>query len=519
MENTIWSLVPIVFMFIMVLLTKRVVISFAVGIVAAALFIASFNISESISLIGTAFQRVFVVDGALNTGNVFILLFILMLGVFTAFVSIMGGTQAFGDWMKKRVRTRVGAQLMTMIFGIIIFVDDYFNSLTVGQVSKPVTDQHRISRAKLAYIVDTTSAPICVIAPISSWGAYIIGVLGTVLASHNISGHTAFGAFIEVIPMNFYVWAALGTVIVIAIKQTDFGPMKAHEKRARQTGEVANPENKAKVDTSSNLPVSESGKVWDLLVPTAVLFVATIGFIFWTGFRAADEKTIIQIVGEANIPLSLLWGGLVGLVVTGLFFLRHISKGKLAFRQMGKGLFEGMKSMLPAFFFLIFAWAMVFLIGELQTGVYLGGLVQQSHFSITLVPLIVFLMAGAMGFSSGDSWGTFGILVPIAGQIAATTDISLLLPMVAAVLAGGVFGDHCSPISDTTILSSAGSSCHHIDHVTTQIPYALVSAAMAGLGYLVFGLLGNVWMGLLTVVLALVVFFYVLPKRREEDKT
>lgn len=519
MENTIWSLVPPLLAIIMVLLTRRVLVSLGVGIVAAAFFIASFNFIDSLALIWESFKGVFVADGALNTWNVYILLFVLMLGILTAFVSMMGGTKAFGDWMIRRVKTRAGAQIMTMVLGIIVFVDDYFNSLTVGQVAKPVTDKHRVSRAKLAYIVDSTSAPICVIAPVSSWGAYIIGILGTILVTQNVTKFTAFGAFISIIPMNYYVWAALGVVLVIALKQADFGPMKVHEDRAILTGEVLDPENKDKIDSDSNLPVSDSGKIRELVIPIAVLFIATIGFMYWTGVSALDgEKTLMNIFGEADVSKSLLYGGIIGLAVTFLFFLRHIGKGKLTGKHFGIGIVEGAKSMLPGFTILIFAWAIVFLIGELKTGEYLASVVQAANLSLSLLPVIVFIMAGFIAFSTGTSWGSFGILLPIAGQIAGATDIDLLLPMMAAVLAGAVFGDHCSPISDTTILSSAGSSCHHIDHVTTQLPYALLAAVISGIGYVVLGFSGSAWLGLLTVAVCLALLFILLKRPKQVEQ-
>ncbi|WP_077324529.1 Na+/H+ antiporter NhaC family protein [Virgibacillus siamensis] len=518
MENTIWSIVPPLLAIIMVLITKRVLLSLGVGIVAAALFIASFNIFETLGLIWQSFKGIFVADGALNTWNVYILLFVLMLGIITAFISMMGGTKAFGDWMIRRVKTRAGAQLMTMVLGIIVFVDDYFNSLTVGQVCKPVTDKHRVSRAKLAYIVDSTSAPVCVIAPVSSWGAYIIGIIGTIIAAQGLTDITAFGAFMQMIPMNFYVWAALGVVLVIALKEADFGPMKVHEVRAARTGEVLDPNHKESVDVESKLPESDAGKVSDLVIPIAVLFVATVGFMYWTGLEASEAgASLVDIFGAAAVAKSLLYGGLTGIIITFIMFFPHMGPGKLSGKHFGTGLAEGAKSMLPGFTILIFAWSIVFLIGELETGEFLAGVVQSSNLSLTLLPVIVFIMAGFIAFATGTSWGAFGILLPIAGQIAAATDINLLLPMLAAVLAGSVFGDHCSPISDTTILSSTGSSCHHIDHVTTQLPYAFTAAAIAGLGYIVLGISGSVWLGLAMVAAALVIFYAVIKKSKETD--
>ncbi|WP_121604713.1 Na+/H+ antiporter NhaC family protein [Virgibacillus sp. Bac332] len=519
MESTVWSLVPPILAIIMVLLTKRVLLSLGVGIVAAALFIDSFDVLGSIVLIWEAFKGVFVAEGAWNTWNVFLLLFVLMLGILTAFVSMMGGTAAFAEWMIKRVKTRVGAQVMTMLLGIIVFVDDYFNSLTVGQVAKPVTDKHRVSRAKLAYIVDSTSAPICVIAPVSSWGAYIIGIIGTVFTTHAISEYSAFGAFIQIIPMNFYVWAALGVALVIAIRQVDFGPMKKHEQRAMSTGEVLNPENKDKVDVAAKLPTSESSRISDLLIPIAVLFISTIVSIYVNGLVAIEgEKTLINIFGNADVSVALLYGGIIGLVITFALFSRHIITGKLSGKHFITGIIGGTKSMLPGFVILIFAWAIVDLIGQLGTGTYLAGIVETTNISLTFLPFIIFVMAGFIAFSTGTSWGSFGILLPIAGEIAAATDVSLILPILAAVLSGAVFGDHCSPISDTTILSSTGSSCHHIDHVTTQIPYALVAAMIAGLGYLIFGMTESVWLGLAIVIVSITALFAFTRRKNATDK-
>ncbi|MFC4556788.1 Na+/H+ antiporter NhaC family protein [Virgibacillus kekensis] len=518
MENTIWSLVPPLLAIVMVLITKRVLLSLGIGIVAAALFAASFNMGGTLSLIWQSFKGTFVADGALNTWNVYILLFVLMLGIITAFISMMGGTKAFGDWMIKRVKTRAGAQIMTMVLGIIVFVDDYFNSLTVGQVAKPVTDKHRVSRAKLAYVVDSTAAPVCVVSPVSSWGAYIIGIIGTILATQSVTDLTAFGAFMQIIPMNFYVWASLGMVLIMALRQADFGPMKAHEQRALASGQVLDPRKKENVDTETNLPSSDSGSVGDLVIPIAALFVGVIGFMFWTGLGAVEgEATLINIFGSAAVAESLLYGGLFGLLVTLAYFFRHVTKGDLSGKHFSMGFVEGIKSMLPGFSILIFAWSIAFLIGKLKTGEYLAGIVESSNLSLTLLPLIVFIIAGLIAFATGTSWGSFGILLPIAGQIAASTDINLLLPMLAAVLAGAVFGDHCSPISDTTILSSTGSSCHHIDHVTTQLPYALTAAGISSVGYLLLGLTGSVWIGLIAVIVGLAVLYGVLNKPTSAD--
>lgn len=512
MSNSIWSIIPPLLAILMVLLTKRVLLSLGVGIIFSALFIVKFHILEASSLIFAAFKQVFWEDAAINTWNVYIILFIFLLGIITSFVSMMGGTRAFGDFMIHRVKTRIGAQLMTMVLGIALFIDDYFNSLTVGQVARPITDKHRVSRAKLAYIVDSTAAPICVVAPLSSWGAYILGLIGTVFATHQIIDHSALSAFITMIPMNFYVWAALGVVLVIIIRQRDFGPMKKHELHALQTGELSLQDT---YDGAEEEKVSTLGKISDLLIPILILFIATIGMIFTTGYLAIDDGKVsmINLLGEADVSLSLFIGGLIAVITTFLLFMQHTKARVLTASDFAGGVKNGLKAMVSAVVILVFAWAITDLIDQLGTGTYLANLVKQANIPFAILPVIIFVMAGAIAFSTGTSWGSFALLLPIAGQIAASTNIDLILPMLAAVLAGAVFGDHCSPISDTTILSSTGSSCHHIDHVTTQLPYSLVAAGISAIGYLVFGFTESVSFGLLTVLLGLLILYFALGKK------
>lgn len=518
MVNTVWSLIPPILAIVMVLVTRRVLFSLGVGIVASAFFIANFNIKHSLWHIWESFKLVFVEDGALNTWNVYLLLFVLLLGVLTAFVSMMGGTKAFGDWMIKRVKTRRGAQLMTMCLGMIIFIDDYFNSLTVGPISRPVTDQHRISRAKLAYIVDSTAAPVSVAAPISSWGAYIIGIIGSVLMAQNVTDMTAFAAFIKIIPMNFYVWTALGVVIVIALRQVDFGPMKTHELRAINKGEVINSKHKDVLSSESNLPTSNSHKISDLLLPIGILFIATLFIIYWSGYRAVEgEKTLMNIFGEADVSFALLCGGMIALIITFILFYQHVRSHMLTAKHFKTGIVVGIQSMLTAVIILIFAWTIADLIEKLETGEFLAAFIETSQLNLTFLPAIVFLMAGLIAFSTGTSWGSFAILIPIAGQIAGTTDMTLLLPVLAAVLGGAVFGDHCSPISDTTILSATGASCDLMDHVTTQLPYALIAALITSLSYLALGIFNSVWLGFIVIIASLIILYVILGRLKKEN--
>ncbi|WP_243290416.1 Na+/H+ antiporter NhaC family protein [Bacillus sp. FJAT-47783] len=508
MVGTIFSIIPPIIAIVMVLLTRRVLLSLGVGIISAALIINEFSPVNSIATIWNAFKDVFWADGELNTWNVYILLFLLILGVITALISISGGSRAFGEWASKRVKTRVGAQVTAAILGIMIFIDDYFNALAVGQVARPITDRQKVSRAKLAYIIDSTSAPVCVISPISSWGAYIIAVIGSILAAHQVSEYTALSAFVMMIPMNFYVFAALILVFAVAYFNINIGSMKVHETRAQTTGIVVDPDKEPIGEVKDELPVSDKGTVGNLLWPIIALIVGTVSAMIWTGAQAVEgNATIFAIFENTDVSKSLFYGGIFGLVVTLILYGIRGMKGS----YLPKGFSEGMKSMLPAIYILIFAWAIVDLIGQLETGTYLAGLVQQTELNLAYLPAILFVLSAFMAFATGTSWGTFGIMLPIAGDLAAAADISLLLPAMAAVLGGSVLGDHCSPISDTTILSSTGAGSHHIDHVVTQLPYAIMGGIVATLSFLALGLTGSVTIGFITmlVVVAVLLAFFV----------
>lgn len=501
---------------LMVILTKRVLLSLGVGIISAAFLLAQFNVVEAISIILNAVMALFISEGELNTWNVYIILFLFILGTITAFISISGGSRAFGEWAIKRVKTRAGAQGVAAIMGMIIFIDDYFNALAVGQISRPITDRQKVSRAKLAFLIDSTSAPICVVSPISSWGAYIIAIIGGILAAHEVTQFTAFSAFIQMIPMNFYVWTTLAMVFIVAFFNVELGKMKTHEQRAISTGEVLDPHKPAPGELKEELPTSSKGAVGDLVFPIIALIVGTVSAMLWTGYQATEgSATILAIFENTDVAKSLLYGGLFGLAVTLLLFYRQafVLKGVRA-NVFSTGLVEGIKSMLPAVYILLFAWVIVDLIGQLETGNYLAGIVEKSDLNIAFLPVILFIIAGIMAFSTGTSWGSFGILLPIAGDIAAATDFNLLLPAMAAVLAGAVFGDHCSPISDTTILSSTGAGCNHMDHVMTQLPYALISAGIASVGYLLLGFTESISAALIAIVFLLIAFTFFAKKVR-----
>ncbi|MGD6794509.1 Na+/H+ antiporter NhaC family protein [Metabacillus indicus] len=514
MSGTIYSILPPIIAILMVILTRKVLLSLGVGILSAALILTSFSIGETLSKIWGAFKAIFVADGELNTWNVFILLFLLILGVVTALISISGGSRAFGEWAQKRVKTRAGAQFTAALLGIMIFIDDYFNALAVGQVSRPITDRQKVSRAKLAYIIDSTSAPVCVVSPVSSWGAYIIAMIGTILATHSVSEYTPLSAFMTMVPMNYYVFAALALVFATAYFNINLGSMKFHEERAMEEGILFDPEKEPLGDIKEDLPVSDKGSIGNLVWPIIALIIGTVGAMLWTGYEGVLKEdgvkvTLLTMFEYTDVAKSLVIGGLIGLAVTlGLYLGKGISSAYLP-----KAFLEGIKSMLPAIYILSLAWMIVDLIGQLKTGEYLAGLVEQSNMNTAFLPVILFVLAGFMAFATGTSWGTFGIMLPIAGEITAATDISMLLPAMAAVLAGAVLGDHCSPISDTTILSSTGAGSHHIDHVVTQLPYAVSGGIMAALGYLVLGLSGSMILGLLTVIVLLIVFILIFKKK------
>lgn len=520
MENTIFSLLPPLLAILMVVITRRVLLSLGTGIVAAAFLLADFNLVQTFSIMADAIKGIFIADGELNTYSLYIILFLLLLGIITAFISISGGSRAFGEWAMKRVKTRVGAQLVGAILGVIIFIDDYFNALAVGQVTRPITDRQKVSRAKLAYLIDSTAAPVCVISPISSWGAYIIALIGTILVAHGVTEYSAFSAFIQMVPMNFYALAALAMVFIVVLRNIDIGPMKAHEDRASNEGILYPQDKPIPGELKDDLPTSSTGKVGDLVWPIVALVVGTVGAMLWTGMSAVEgEATILAIFENTDVTKSLVIGGLTGLAVALILFVRQavVLKGVNA-NVFGRGVLEGIKAMLPAIYILLFAWVIVDLIGRLETGTFLAGLVERSNMDISFLPFLLFIVAGIMAFSTGTSWGSFGILLPIAGEIAAATDITMILPALAAVLGGAVFGDHCSPISDTTILSSTGAGSNHIDHVMTQLPYALISAAIASVGFLIIGFTGSTMIALVIVAILLAAFALIFGSKPKEEQ-
>ena len=510
--GTWYSLIPPIVMIILVLLTRKIFLSLGIGIIIGALFIANFNFLESMKTIWYSFQTNFYTsDDGWDFWSIQLILFLLLLGILIALLTATGGAKAFGDWAVKKIKTKQGSQYTTGLLGLGIFFDDYFNSLTVGQVARPITDRHRVSRAKLAYLIDSTSAPVAVLAPISSWGGYIIGVIAGIIATYEIANIQAFTAFVGTIPLNYYAIAAI-LLVFIAIKlNLNIGPMKTHENRAEETGELVDP-NKSDVpgDLKSGVVENEHGRIYHLVVPVLLLVVTTITSMVVTGIMAAEEATLVQIFAETDVNLSLVLGGLVGALIATIFYFSQSGEKTNYIRV----LIEGIKAMLPAIYILVLAWMIIVIIDRIGTGEYLAAVVENSNIQIAYLPLIIFVIAAFMAFATGTSWGTFGMMLPIAGAIAAVIDPTYLVPSFAAVLAGAVFGDHVSPISDTTILSSTGAGSHHIDHVMTQIPYALIAFVSAVFGYLIFALTNSAFVGLIVTVGSLILIAYMMSRLR-----
>lgn len=502
MTGTFISVLPPLVAMLLVILTKRVILSLGLGALTAAILIGGYQPLDTLQIFFSSFIALFITDEVLNTWNIFILLFLLILGSITAFISLSGGSRAFGEWAMKRVKTRVGAQLLTVVLGMLLFIDDYFNALTVGQVSRPVTDRQKVSRVKLAYLIDSTSAPLCVISPISSWGASIIALIGSILVSHKITDYSAFSAFMQIIPLNFYVWAAIIMVFIIVVGQIDFGPMKKHEKQAIEQGILFDKKKQLKDEVQEELPISTKGTVGHLVWPIIVLFIGTVSMMAWTGINGAEGNvSLVSLLENTDVALSLIVGGLLSLAVAYVQFAQVLKKDdKLTSNFYLKATWVGMKSMFGSVLILIFAWLLGDLISQIGTGEYLASVINQSNLSHDFIPVILFIIAALMAFSTGTSWGSFGILLPIAGDIAVATDISLLIPAMAAVLGGAVFGDHASPISDTSILSATGAGSNLIDHVITQFPYAFTAAVAAAISYIILGVSGSVIIALAALI-------------------
>lgn len=509
-----WEYMPIVpplLTLILVLATRKVVLSLGIGIIASALVIANGGFVETASIIWQEFVNIFIDDGGINTWNAFILIFLALLGIMTAFINMSGGALEFSNWAISKVKSRRQAKLAAGLLGVIIFIDDYFSALMVGQVSKPLTDKFKVSRAKLAYIVDTTASPVSVIAPISSWGAGIMALTAPLLVAAGLET-SAFMAFIEMIPMNLYVLTALALMFVVIIFNFNIGPMQKHEQAALENNVLFDADKDVPGEMNEDLPLHKNSSPKALVMPLVILALSVIVMMYVTGVYEGGSYTLMSAFEHTLVTHSLVVGGILGLL-TSLFYYFSYTRddNKFGSREFGLGIISGFKAMLPAMLILTFAWIIGSLISNLGTGELIGHWVETSNLPVALLPAIVFIVACIMALATGTSWGSFGILIPIAGEIViAVNKPELLLISIAAVLAGSVFGDHCSPISDSTILSSTGSGSNHIDHVMTQIPYAVTAALIALVGFIVLGYTTSVLLGLGTVTLLLIIVIFSL---------
>lgn len=504
------SIVPPLIAITLAILTRKVLLSLGLGIVAAAALVADFGIGGTLLNIWNAFAGNFYDDEGINTGSIFIMLFLVLLGIITALILMSGGSAAFSTWAAKKIRGRRGAQGLALLLGIVIFIDDYFNALAVGQIAKPVTDKYRVSRAKLAYIIDSTSAPVAVLAPFSSWGASIIGLLAPVVVATAYTG-SPMQAFLGAAAANYYAIAAVLLVLIVVVFHTNIGPMRREEERAIKLNQTFSAEDEIPGELSEDLPVHDPGKMRAMIIPFVVLVVGVVGSMMITGGLEGGSWTLLDMFANTKVNESLIIGGTLGFLAA-LFAYLGVTAKNPDFNTgvLVNGIISGAKSMLPAIAILLLAWTLGSLISDLGTGNYLASLIESANVGVNwLVPLI-FVAASFMAFATGTSWGSFGLLIPIAGEIMASLHApEHLVPAIGAVLAGAVLGDHCSPISDTTILSSTGAGCSHIVHVSTQLPYAGVGGGAALIGYMLLALTGSTLIGLAATLVALLTFAFV----------
>lgn len=500
MEPSILSLVPPLVTIGLAVVTKRIFLALGVGIVLGALLATEWNVGESLSYVLDIVSGLIYAEGAI-TEEVYILLFVVMLGVLTCLIRMLGGARAFSEWAGRRVRTRLQAQLATIAFGFVIFFDDAFSSLVVGNVSRPLFDKYRISRAKLSYLVDSTAAPVIIMTPISGWAAFIATTIAGILASNEIEAYTGYEAYLLTIPTNYYAITALLLVFAVAWFGLDFGPMRRHERRAIDDGVMFDDSQGAVPgETDAEVPPRADGRVSDLVTPVLTLIGVTVAIALWIGITGTDGDplTPMNILTNTDVILALAIGGLASCVVA---LVRAVLKRSSA-GDTARAAAVGARSTLPAAVVLALAWITAEIVGELGVGEYLATFVE-SGLAVSLLPVIFFLLSALLAFSIGSTFGTFGLMLPIGAEIAASTDLSQLIPVFGAVLAGAIFGDHTSPLSDTTILSSVGSGIHLMDHVNTQLPYGLLAALASSVGYVALGVTGSMAAGLLVTLVAL----------------
>ena len=505
------SLLPPIIAIVLALITKEVYSSLFIGIVTGALLYANGNFQLMLE------TMLFNPDGGMisklaDSWNAGILVFLVILGILVALMNKVGGSAAFGKWASAHIKSRVGAQLATIALGVLIFIDDYFNCLTVGSVMRPVTDRQKVSRAKLAYLIDATAAPVCIIAPVSSWAA---AVTSSVPDDSNING---FAMFLKTIPYNFYALTTLVMMITIVILKFDFGSMKTHEDNAN-AGDIFTTAGRPYGDVKDEI-TSPDGKVIDLVFPVLVLiFCCIIGMVYTGGFFSGE--TFVDAFANADASMGLVFGAVVTLIVTFFFYM---IRGVLEFKGFTDCIPEGFKAMVAPILILTMAWTLSGMTGLLGAKFFVHDLVEASAGGLKMfLPALIFAVALFLAFSTGTSWGTFAILIPIVTNVFGSdaSTYEMLVISISACLAGAVCGDHCSPISDTTIMASAGAHCDHVNHVSTQLPYALTAAAVSCVGYVLAGILGynfesaTALVALPVTLVLMVVVIFVIKKMKK----
>ena len=478
MYSTFWALVPPVVAIALALITKEVYSSLFIGIFVGGLLYSGFNFELTINHI---FKNG-IIAVISDVDNVGILVFLVILGIMVCLMNKAGGSAAFGQFAARKIKGRVGAQLATIMLGVLIFIDDYFNCLTVGSVMRPVTDKFKVSRAKLAYLIDATAAPVCIIAPISSWAAAVTGF---------VEGEDGFSIFMRAIPYNFYALLTLVMMIGMVVLKIEFGPMKKHEMNAIK-GDLFTTEGRL-YDAEEKAEENTNGKVVDLIIPIFSLIVCcVIGMLYTGGFF--DGVDFITAFSESDASLGLTYGSFFALIIT---IALYQVRGVLKFNDSMGCVSEGFKAMVSAILILVFAWTLKSMTDSLGADVYVANLVAASAGKLlNFLPAIIFVVGCFLAFATGTSWGTFGILIPIVVAVFQNTNPDLMIISISACMAGAVCGDHCSPISDTTIMASAGAQCEHVNHVSTQLPYALLVAAISFVTYIVAGFVQSVWISL-----------------------
>ena len=494
---TIWGLVPPVVAIALALITKEVYSSLFIGILVGALLYSEFSFEGTIVHI---FQGG-IISVLSDSYNVGILVFLVILGAMVCLMNRAGGSAAFGRWASEHIKSRAGAQLATIALGVLIFIDDYFNCLTVGSVMRPVTDKHDISRAKLAYLIDATAAPVCIIAPISSWAAAVTGF---------VEGEDGFSIFIQAIPYNFYALLTIVMMIAMVAMKCEFGSMRIHENNAIK-GDIYTTANRPYANSSEE-EIGRKGTVIDLVIPILSLIVCcVIGMIYTGGFF--EGASFVEAFSNSDASVGLVLGSFFGLIITiVLYMVRKV----LRFSDCMACIPEGFKAMVPAIMILTFAWTLKAMTDSLGAATFVAeGVEKIAGGLMGFLPAIVFVIGALLAFATGTSWGTFGILIPIVVAIFAESNHELMIISISACMAGAVCGDHCSPISDTTIMASAGAQCDHVNHVSTQIPYVVTAAIVSFVTYIIAGFVQSAWISLPIGIVLMLGTLLVMKKRNQ----